>query len=515
MSEHEDIREQLSAYLDGELAAGDARRVESALAADAALAAELEQLRKTRRLLQSLPRERVGEDFTAKVMQAALQQGALTGGQTWRPAALPNPWRRYLSAAALILFAVGLGIFFSVSLYDAGPPSAPEQELALKPIGEDEGMDSVGTIARDLGELQVGGRKKAEAQPEELAKSYEPGTTGREAVMGKLSRPPDMPGMVMEKPALPAPAEAPAESFFAKGAPARSGRPIVSSKAGTQTREEDGDSLKRLQTAKASKDDMNAKNAPAFRSRKGPAAPYDQPANVLAGPQAAVTLAKNVAPADHEVIYTDDLAAGQKQVEAVLLANAVEITPPEQRMLQPSQATNIAPRRREAGLRMKLAKAPPQQLQYVVYGTPRQLQQVREQLRKDVRAKQTAAQYPAMEEKRNGQALNAAQPTPTVGNQIVQADAKEQPPLQIAQVRQDQAPITRGQPERLPAGQTTTRQAIGLAVAQPPTSQQADAEFRATRQQAPQSQPQAQIHEGLLNNQAMLITLELRPAAKK
>ena len=58
MNENEIIREQLSAYLDGELSDDDAGRVERAVEADKELAAELDGLRALRKLLRSLPIQR-------------------------------------------------------------------------------------------------------------------------------------------------------------------------------------------------------------------------------------------------------------------------------------------------------------------------------------------------------------------------------------------------------------------------------------------------------------------------
>ena len=72
MNEKANISDQLSAYLDGELDEAQARLVEEALAGDAALAKELQELRATRQLVQqSLPDLKVPEDFVEKVTQAA------------------------------------------------------------------------------------------------------------------------------------------------------------------------------------------------------------------------------------------------------------------------------------------------------------------------------------------------------------------------------------------------------------------------------------------------------------
>jgi hypothetical protein len=57
-------REQLSAYLDGELSAKDAQQLEAKLAGDSELAEELESLRYTASLIHSLPQVRAPRSYT-------------------------------------------------------------------------------------------------------------------------------------------------------------------------------------------------------------------------------------------------------------------------------------------------------------------------------------------------------------------------------------------------------------------------------------------------------------------
>ena len=59
----DNFREMLSAYIDGELNQADSRRLEDAMQADPALAAELARMRKVVYMLRHLPREKAGEDF--------------------------------------------------------------------------------------------------------------------------------------------------------------------------------------------------------------------------------------------------------------------------------------------------------------------------------------------------------------------------------------------------------------------------------------------------------------------
>ncbi|KPK83864.1 MAG: hypothetical protein AMJ81_07100, partial [Phycisphaerae bacterium SM23_33] len=61
--QRDDIREQLSAYLDGELSQAQLGRVQDAIRGDPQLAAELEALRAVRKLLRGLPRASAPHGF--------------------------------------------------------------------------------------------------------------------------------------------------------------------------------------------------------------------------------------------------------------------------------------------------------------------------------------------------------------------------------------------------------------------------------------------------------------------
>lgn len=464
MMQHEDIQEQLSAYLDGELSPEDAVRVESALKEDAALAAELERLRKTREFVQSLPRQEVGDDFTAKVMHTVRKQGAMP----WRPNAIPNPWRRYLAAAALVLLALGLGVYISISLYDVSPQPSPPGELAIKTSDDAE---SLGTVARDMKDL------RSEITAEDTIHPVESLATAKKGA---------------KTAATPEPA---------KAAPHRERR--TRAKAGGMRKKE------------------RLPHPPQPVSRKGPSRPYDRPVDFLTGPQPMDKLVKLAAPVNHEVIYTDDLARAQKQVEAVFFANAVEIPPPSQRVLKPSQANlyQTLPKRRQTQTR----PAPPREVQYLVYGTERQLRQLRLQLDTDVRAKQTVSQRPRRiaprQDDRRTSGL-AGQSRLTDANQRIAADLlisdKETAATQPGQVskgsttrglhRQVSPGLPRATP---PASQPTTRDTPQARFALTQSVRQMDQPV------APQSQRQGQIRASLRNNQAMLITLKkVRPQPK-
>ncbi|MBM4033713.1 MAG: zf-HC2 domain-containing protein [Planctomycetes bacterium] len=97
---NDEVRAQLSAYLDGELGEAERGAVESALAADAALRAELAQLRRTAELVRSLPRASAPAGLAPRVEAAIarLRQPARPWLTSWRLAA---------AAAACLLLAAG------------------------------------------------------------------------------------------------------------------------------------------------------------------------------------------------------------------------------------------------------------------------------------------------------------------------------------------------------------------------------------------------------------------------
>ena len=74
--------EKLVAYLDGELPEGDARDVESLLASDPAMRAEVEKLNRAWELLDLLPRPNASGEFSSRTLTTLKVSGATT--------ALPN-----------------------------------------------------------------------------------------------------------------------------------------------------------------------------------------------------------------------------------------------------------------------------------------------------------------------------------------------------------------------------------------------------------------------------------------
>ena len=118
MSAKEHIRQQLSAYLDGELNAGEAERLTQALQGDTDLRQELAELANVRTLLRSLPRERAGEDFIPCLLAEAERTQLV--GLAAEEVPLGMRWARRLASAAVLLVAATIGVVVAMTLW--APP---------------------------------------------------------------------------------------------------------------------------------------------------------------------------------------------------------------------------------------------------------------------------------------------------------------------------------------------------------------------------------------------------------
>ncbi len=117
MTDRDKIREQLSAWLDGELSDSEVRRLEKAVELDAGLATELQQLCATRELIRRLPREQAPEDFVDRVIARAERMNLVGGGENQVEQPSPLRWIRIAATAAILLITVGTGIVITFSLF--------------------------------------------------------------------------------------------------------------------------------------------------------------------------------------------------------------------------------------------------------------------------------------------------------------------------------------------------------------------------------------------------------------
>ncbi|GIW82034.1 MAG: hypothetical protein KatS3mg105_3841 [Gemmatales bacterium] len=127
---NEKERENLIAYLDGELTGKAARQVEAKLATDPSVRREAESLRKAWELLDYLPKVQASAEFTTKTMdRLAVQKSAATKSWLrWKPWVWAGGW----AAAMLFLSFVG----YSSMVRFLTPPNANPPQLVqeTKPL---------------------------------------------------------------------------------------------------------------------------------------------------------------------------------------------------------------------------------------------------------------------------------------------------------------------------------------------------------------------------------------------
>ncbi|MEN6450080.1 MAG: hypothetical protein ABFC96_06290 [Thermoguttaceae bacterium] len=129
--------ELLSAYVDGELTAAEQAKVERLLASDPAARQLVDELRALSATLQSLPQEKLGEDLTGAVLQAAGRR-MITEGEPEEAAAVPlarEVFQRFLSRRTLGWLAVTAAIAVAIWINEQWQkpklgPAANRGELA-------------------------------------------------------------------------------------------------------------------------------------------------------------------------------------------------------------------------------------------------------------------------------------------------------------------------------------------------------------------------------------------------
>jgi anti-sigma factor RsiW len=106
--EDEYIREELVAYLDGELDSDESLRVERRLADDPAYRQALQELEKAWDLLDSLPRAHPGENFTRTTVEMVVLS-ARDDVEQIKTITRRRRWTAFLSVAVLVLVAALAG----------------------------------------------------------------------------------------------------------------------------------------------------------------------------------------------------------------------------------------------------------------------------------------------------------------------------------------------------------------------------------------------------------------------
>jgi len=124
---NQDVLDQLSAYLDGELDAAESERVEQLLASDPQARDELVRLQRAWELLDRLPPSEVEASFT----QTTVDMIAVAAADTAEPMpAASLPWRRWLLAGGGLV-AAGLLGFVSVAALRPDPNAALLEDLPV------------------------------------------------------------------------------------------------------------------------------------------------------------------------------------------------------------------------------------------------------------------------------------------------------------------------------------------------------------------------------------------------
>ncbi len=115
MSDHEssqqELQDELTAYLDGELDADDVRRVEERLARDAQYRDQLRQLERTWELLDRLPRAAVDENFTNTTLEMVALSAVQEADEVERRRPLERRRQRVMGGVTMVAaLLVGLAI---------------------------------------------------------------------------------------------------------------------------------------------------------------------------------------------------------------------------------------------------------------------------------------------------------------------------------------------------------------------------------------------------------------------
>jgi anti-sigma factor RsiW len=123
---NDDDREDLVAYLDGELDEKAAQELEARLSRDPQARAELETLRRTWDILDFLPQPEPSPTFTHRTLERVSARRPAAGSASirrWRPWAVGVGW------AAAVLLAGWTGYVVSGRLTSPAPPAAAEVDL--------------------------------------------------------------------------------------------------------------------------------------------------------------------------------------------------------------------------------------------------------------------------------------------------------------------------------------------------------------------------------------------------
>jgi anti-sigma factor RsiW len=145
-------REDLVAYLDGELAETEASALEAKLHRNAAVKKEADSLQKAWDLLDYLPKAEPTSSFTNRTMERITSQGMAPVAK--KPNRLPaRPWLSGLGWAAAMLLSAGAGFGLFTYFFSPRAPQterADDQKQRTDPLEELSPEDIQHQLARNL-----------------------------------------------------------------------------------------------------------------------------------------------------------------------------------------------------------------------------------------------------------------------------------------------------------------------------------------------------------------------------
>lgn len=165
----EQIEAKLAAYVDGELDADGVADIEKHLEANPSHRKLLEELKRLRGMVQSLPHVSAPPDV-AEMLQGQLERSVLLGDAGDDPPALrirPSRWSQALSLAAVVLLAVGLGTVVYLALPGSSPrpavvtsqqPASPAKTDGLAPQAKTEAVSKRNAVATEAQDTAPAGK---------------------------------------------------------------------------------------------------------------------------------------------------------------------------------------------------------------------------------------------------------------------------------------------------------------------------------------------------------------------
>jgi len=338
-----EMSQELSAYLDGELNEADTAKVDEALGKNPELMRELNQLKHTREMLRNLPETTAPDGFAARVMAAA-EKNATRRSSTKIPVWL---WGSGVAAAVIILAV-------TVSYYSL---LVKKETTSIDKIAQQQGEPKkIGELARDL---------KAD---NELDFSR---------AKGKI------PAGKRPTPSVPEERTKPATrtTFLAKDSDTKMVRGLKSNVTHKKTA---------VGSPKdAMKSGLKVESDDRYEEQEGVGGVRQRLDGKSVAKLAAVNRRTN-----NQDVWTDNIKAEKKNVEKILTYNGLQIVPETQEVLESNQAMNLSSNQIYNSNIGRAVAVNGNEVEYLVYGSPEQVSAISKELRGKVQMRQRVSQLP-------------------------------------------------------------------------------------------------------------------------